>query len=67
MEFLTFLSIWITGWLITTLMIILVEPPDHDDTPAVVFIPLAFWPLIAPYLLPVYLFSYIIYLRKRYL
>lgn len=60
-------AIWLAGWFITILVIISVEPPDHDELPYVVFVPLFIWPLVAVILFPLYLFDYILHLRNRYL
>lgn len=67
MDFLTFILIWLAGWFITTLTIVLVKPPSHDKLPYVVFVPSIIWPLVAIILFPLYLFEYILYLRNRYL
>ena len=61
------LAIWLAGWFITTLVIVLVEPPDRDELHYVVFVPSAIWPLLIITLFPMYLFGYITHLRNRYL
>ena len=68
MDFLLLTAIiWLAGWFITTLVVTLVEPPDRDELPYVVFVPLFLWPLVMVILFPLYLFGYITNLRKRYL
>ena len=60
---------WLLGWFITTTIIILVDPPDYRETDVakIVYISLIGWPVLAVMLFPVYLFTYILYLRNRYL
>ena len=60
---------WSLGWFITTTIIILVDPPDNKETEVakIVFISLIGWPVLVVMLFPVYLFTYMLYLRNRYL
>lgn len=60
---------WSLGWFITTTIIILVDPPAYRDTEValLVFLCLIGWPVLVVLLFPVYLFTYMLYLRNRYL
>ena len=69
MDILTPVLIWLIGWFITVLVIILVEPPKDKDTEVatLVFLSLIGWPVLVIILFPVYFFTYVLRLRNRYL
>ena len=69
MDILTPVLIWLIGWFITVLVIILVEPPEDKDTEVagLVFLSLVGWPVLVILLFPVYFFTYVLRLRNRYL
>lgn len=69
MDIATNTLIWLVGWVITVLVIIIADPPKYDDgeVAATVFLALISWPILAIMLFPVYFFKYVLKLRNRYL